>query len=158
MLHNHQSNASGESNKSCNNFWFLTNISNSLKNRRWENNLGRAGGKIILAGGKIILAGGKIILSGRKIILASLVTTRQSHPVRARKFMNNGMWGVYSPGLVTTRRSSLWLWWLCRRFCWWWQKHDTGNDNNLIHITGGSGYMDTMTLWWISYFVTKGPL
>ena len=30
-----------------------------------------------------------------------LVTTRQSHPVRAREFLNNRMWGVLSPGLVT---------------------------------------------------------
>ena len=44
-----------------------------------------ADGKIILAGGKIILAGGKIISVGGKIIFAGLVTTRQSHPVRARK-------------------------------------------------------------------------
>ena len=44
-----------------------------------------AGVKIILAGGKIILAGGKIILAGWKIILVGLITTRQSHPVRARK-------------------------------------------------------------------------
>ena len=42
-------------------------------------------GKIILAGGKIILAGGNIILAGWKIILAGLVTTRQSHLVRARE-------------------------------------------------------------------------
>ena len=38
------------------------------------------------AGVKIILAGGKIILVGWKIILTGLVTTRQSHPVRAREF------------------------------------------------------------------------
>ena len=42
------------------------------------NYFGRAGEKIIFACGKIILAGGKIILAG-------LVTTRQSHPVRARE-------------------------------------------------------------------------
>ena len=63
-----------------------------------------AGWEIILAGGKIILAGGKIISVGGKIIFAGLVTTRQSHPVRARKareFLNNGMLRVYSPGLVT---------------------------------------------------------
>ena len=63
-------------------------------------------GKIILVRGKIILGGAIIILASGKMILAGLVTTRQSHPVRARKFLNNGMWGVYSPGLVTTRRSS----------------------------------------------------
>ena len=50
-----------------------------------------AGGKIILAGGEIILAGGKIISAGGKIIFAVLVTPRQSHPVRAREFLNNGM-------------------------------------------------------------------
>ena len=45
---------------------------------RWENYFGRLENNFGRAGGKIILAGGKIIL-------ASLVTTRQSHPVRARK-------------------------------------------------------------------------
>ena len=49
------------------------------------------GGEIILTGGKIILLGGKIIFAGGKMILAGLVTTRQSHPVRAHEFMNNGM-------------------------------------------------------------------
>ena len=73
------------------------------------------GGKIILAGGEIILTVGEIILAGQvgklfwqgrwenyfgrwkirlaggKIILPGLVTTRQSHPIRARKFLNNGM-------------------------------------------------------------------
>ena len=53
-----------------------------------------ASGKIISGGAKMILAGGKIILAGGKIILTSLVTTQQSHQVRAReerKFLNNGM-------------------------------------------------------------------
>ena len=40
-----------------------------------------------------------------RVYSPGLVTTRQSHPVRAREFLNNGMWGVYSPGLVTTRQS-----------------------------------------------------
>ena len=44
-----------------------------------------AGWKIILAGETFILAGETFILAAGKIILAGLVTTRQSHPVRARK-------------------------------------------------------------------------
>ena len=68
---------------------------------RWGNYFGRwkinvAVGKIILAGEGINVAGGKIILAGENCFW---------HPVRAREFLNNGMWGVYSPGLVTTRRS-----------------------------------------------------
>ena len=42
-----------------------------------------------------------MILAGGKIILAGLVTTRQSHLVQAREFLNNGMRGVYSLGLPT---------------------------------------------------------
>ena len=49
------------------------------------------------------MAGGNITLAGGKIILAGLVTIRQSHPVRAREFLNNGILGVYSPELVTPR-------------------------------------------------------
>ena len=49
------------------------------------------GSKIILASGKIYLGGAKIILASGKIIMAGLVTDRQSHPVQAREFLNNGM-------------------------------------------------------------------
>ena len=52
---------------------------------------------------------GKFLNNGMwGVFSPGLITTRQSHPVRGREaceFLNNGMWVVYSLRLVTTRQS-----------------------------------------------------
>ena len=49
----------------------------------------------VLASGKINFAGGKIV---REIVWEKI----PDRACEARKFLNNGMWGVFSPGLVTS--------------------------------------------------------